>query len=621
MISLPHTRWVILALVVLIAAACLNFFLLCRYSSLPTLVTEANFDNTEIYLDTDDVEWIHHAQDAAQNGEWRRRWDASDNYPYGRSVHWSSVPLWALMGIGKLISLVSGDSWHRGIELAGRFWTPCLFLLASVIGFPLIARKFGFLTAGISFFGLISQPILFSLFSPLRPDHHGLQALLTFWAITSACAAVRNPQEPARHLIWSSAVACGCLVWIGAFIAAPIIVALVLGLCVAIYNSRPRNPDQWRDFGYVGAATATTAYLIEYFPSFPLRLDINGPFFILGFLIAGEMLRQASDWSEFSSGSKESSGRYGRFRILGALLLLGVLLHLAGPDSFSAGNPICRRQAQTVSEVIICITDADFLTAALLITAVLGAVLIISQKDVRTLRYLAPAASATVLLVIASFFVGRWYLFSILAALVFCALAAPVLLGSSQRALNSLFFLGLGMALVPGWFTTLRESSGASRFGVHPALLSHSQLREAAGAVINDAEDTTPVLLSYPDTSTIANYYIGGKTIGTCYWESTKGMERAFEILACPSTDDAERLIREAGVTHIIIPSNANASAAAAYSFYGPKQLYLSTEFFGDHIQNPEKAPKWLKLVAGSAGTSFLVYRVLPPTEETNEDA
>lgn len=579
------------------------------------LLGKADFNNTEIYLDTDDHEWIFQAQNAAQAGEWRRHWDDSDNAPYGRPLHWSSPPLWALIGIGKVIALSQGVTLHQGIELAGRFWTPLLFVLVCAIGIPVFAKRFGILPAFILFGGLIALQPVFVLFYPLRPDHHALQIVITLWALFSATLAVQRRNQAPRKAIWSFGAACACLIWIGAFIAIPVVIALVIGTVVALVREKSPKVGLWREFGFAGASVALGAYLIEYAPQFPLRLDINGPSMILGLLLAGEVLEQASNLEDYYGGDLEGKARWSRAVIAGLLIAEAVVLRIAGPASFSPFDPICRQIALTVSEVSTTLFSAEFPVVALIVATVLAGVVVI--RRIRSdghgeFRFLAPSGFTAGLLLLASCVIGRWIAFALVACAFFTAVVVFLCRKHPRDDYSPLLFAAVGVFLISGISFSFTKAMTASAFGVDPGIVRTAQIREAAAIILNNSDGKTPVVVSLPDVATFANYFIGGKTIGTVYWESSRGIERALEILLAQNDEDARKAISSAGVTHIIVPTTPDAMMGPAFTIYGPSQPYLGTEFFGDRLRNPSQAPHWLKLIGGAPTTMFMIYKVLP---------
>ena len=60
--------------------------------------------------------WIMHAERMAREGLWRIRSTEDDNAPEGREVHWSSLPMWNLVALGKLLAPLSPRADLSSIE-------------------------------------------------------------------------------------------------------------------------------------------------------------------------------------------------------------------------------------------------------------------------------------------------------------------------------------------------------------------------------------------------------------------------------------------------------------------------------------------------------------------------
>ena len=66
--------------------------------------------SARFFVDPDSYCWLSYARDLRASGNWRLRFTHADNAPYGRAVHWSHLPIWALMGISRFLEIAGGAS-------------------------------------------------------------------------------------------------------------------------------------------------------------------------------------------------------------------------------------------------------------------------------------------------------------------------------------------------------------------------------------------------------------------------------------------------------------------------------------------------------------------------------
>src|SRR5881397_2738221 len=97
----------------------------------------------------------------------------------------------------------------------------------------------------------------------------------------------------------------------------------------------------------------------------------------------------------------------------------------------------------------------------------------------------------------------------------------------------------------------LRSTPARSRFTMCSTVL-HIVNRDLAGVLRSSQPRGKIVVLADPDSSAAIAYYGGLQSVGTLYWENTAGLKAAAEIFCAEHDEEARRLIRARGITHVV---------------------------------------------------------------------
>jgi hypothetical protein len=125
------------------------------------------------------------------------------------------------------------------------------------------------------------------------------------------------------------------------------------------------------------------------------------------------------------------------------------------------------------------------------------------------------------------------------------------------------------------------------------------------------------VILAPPDATTALYYYGGLRGIGTFSWENRDGISGAVRIVSASTPEEAQELIGQRGVTHIVIPSWD--PYLEAYARMGEGELE------GTFLERLQKwvLPPWLRpvaylmpTIAGFEGQSVTVLEVVEPQND-----
>jgi len=171
-------------------------------------------------------------------------------------------------------------------------------------------------------------------------------------------------------------------------------------------------------------------------------------------------------------------------------------------------------------------------------------------------------------------------------------------------------------------------------FGVAPAAVAAGDvkrhdaqivfIRDMAAALRASQPAGDIVVLSSPVTSTTLGYYGRFRTLGTFYWENGDGLKTAAAIWGARSDEEAARIVRDHGVTHVAFVRGEE-FIPQYYVLLHPE---LSRSEFdatlGGRLLTAGALPAWLQPIPYTAppdlagyGFTALLYRIdraaLPP--------
>ena len=391
------------------------------------------------------------------------------------------------------------------------------------------------------------------------------------------------------------------------------------------------TPVPWRAWAFGGAATSLLAYLVEYYPGhMDTQLRVNGPLYGLAWLGLGELLWRFSAWArgEAPSLGLRSAGMW----LISAAAVASPAIAIArgGDRGFLADDLLSAKLANLPNGV----AAADLMTwatregpswalAATLLPVVLllpAAWLLLSNRtSVARRRALAVTLSpALVALAFAVFRLRWWTSFDgVLLALLATAAVAKVpgprtICWLSGAILTAALALGVAQ-LAPG------AGIGASRVirltrseveGLYERGLSHW--------IADHAGPEGATVLAPPLRTSSLCYYGGLRGLGTQNWENRDGMLATFHIFASMRPDESQAVIRQRGVTDIVLlPWDTDLEDYARSSL-----KYLQASFIYSLRNPPGGGFSWLRPVPYEvppvSGLEGLPVLVLSVTDETD---
>ena len=543
----------------------------------------------------DGYQWIMHTQKLLHDGGWRIRFTDQDNAPYGREIHWSHSFIWWLIAVGKIHSLLTGWPLPASIEAVCPY-ANTLFLVILVLTLPwLVLRKFGAPAACAIALGLTGIYLFYEFFMVGYPDHHGIAAgaslacalFLAFagggWVRVrsepdSAVLEYGSTEKNARWWFGASALAGGIALWISAATAVPVFAGIGIGAMLSLIFWNKNSPSQryvpglWRLWGLAGCYASLFFYLLEYFPfHLGMRLEVNHPLYALAWLCGGELLARLARWR--MQGVKPWTGPNALALVLAALLgmaLLPILIKLDPARYFLVSDSFLwalhrdhigefktvfqkfnESKNQGMLVILSIIPLLGFFVVRLLLLKKLGP----SWKAMLLLT----SVPATLLTLLGLYQVrwlgiadGLWL--AVLPVWIACVfrLSAVHHFAKWERLAAAGFFLVLLVQYPQSVILSTLDRLGKSP-GLGPGETFNLVVRDLSYYLRRHAGDKEVVVLSGPTTTTWMMFYGGMKGLGTLYWENTGGLKAAAALYAAPNEGEASKLIKERGVTHIVI--------------------------------------------------------------------
>jgi tetratricopeptide (TPR) repeat protein len=589
--------------------------------------------------------WLRYALALQEGAPWQVRHTDLDNAPDGREVHWDSGFAHALALAGRVEHARTGAPLPQATEQALLWFDVPLLLGAMAVFSVWTARRWGAAAGALVAVGMIGFDDLYSGFMPNYADHHGLLSAAVFgmmlgalgmgggWWRAGGESLLPASKHDARRAVTFSAV-CGALgMWVSAATVIPAIgiigvaavVAAWLGGGAARRDGAEYEPDLWRWWGRLGASLSVIFYLLEYAPShLGVRLEVNHPFHALAWWGGAELVALLAGW-------RISAGAFPWRRLALPMLALSVsplAIATLGSRAFIANDPFVAQLSDSVAEGITLWKSVTvfgwgvFLMHVNLQLVPLGFAAWQLFRVARADRLLLGFASVAVALFVA---MGCWKLRwwanagGPLLALLLVALAAWFR-GQPPRLRWTAVGLILGLTFLPS--PLLRV------WRIHHAVSHHIAgnddliqpiYRDIAAALRASQPQGDITLLASPNASVGIGYYGRFKTIGTLYWENTAGLRAAAEIFCTLSDDEALRLIRARGITHLAMVSQENylSEYFSLLRPHAPADEFSKT--FGARLLFQRNLPVWLRPLpyrppAGVTipGLSVMLLQVMP---------
>lgn len=572
--------------------------------------------------------WVRHALDLLEGEAVRLRHTWVDNAPHGREVHWSSGWAWCIAGAGQVHHWVTGLPLAAAVERATLWLNPAAMLGCIILLSSWAARQFGALAGVMLVMAMTCDPRVQEGFFPSYVDHHGLQTAAViglllgmigmgggWWHAAGGQWMLPSSAETARKAAVFSALSGAFGLWSGAASVVPAIAIVgASGALAVLVRGRTAKAQgvvfdarAWRLWGRAGAVASGVFYALEYFPGhLSLRLEVNHPLHALAWLGAGELIAQGGErWLA------PASERWRAWKTLlwplGAVSVAPVAILVGGAKVFAPADPWLAALHRTyISEFNpLWRMLQSFEPRALLEMAQIGTLPVLAALVTLIYRRREPllalwvAAFATLAFTAVAWVQTRALLNAAGASIVLLL----VLLLSWTAGARPFVRWALGLVVVGQLFLPsaasryLAARSAAEQRRVSPADAQMALSRDIAAVLRASQPQGEIVLLASPNASATIGYYGRFKTLGTLYWENGDGLKAAARIFSAASAEEAAKLARGRGVTHIAIVSEEN-FIAQYYRLLHPDASSGAVErCFGYQLLTEHTAPAWLQRV------------------------
>ncbi len=602
--------------------------------------------------------WVLHTEAMLKNGGWRIRETSLDNSPDGREIHWSSLLMWLLAVLARVLSWGSGEPPQEFVAEAALYAGPAMLILCLLGLGGIIVRRFGWVEA--VFFSVVwlgCYPVV-RTFQAGEADHHGI---VVFFSVASLlCLVCGNlgavpkagkqrqgwlfPIGESREWFRLSGVLGAAALWVSAATAIPILVGAGIGACLSALATRRFKggfeSGLWKTWGVAGCLASLGFYALEYFPAhMGWRLEVNHPLYSFAWLGGGVFLQYLTS---FLAGGKWPFRNSRDYFVAGCSLMvvaLPVVVIVVFPQKvfWVADRFLLALHKEYIFEFQSLPTlirafgnNWGFLTYYPWPVFVLFSTVFLVWKQglsawgARSLLFLAPPVLIMQGLAV---YQVRWSS----ASFALWALCALVLFAEClyrwkenglclwiSRAAVGMAFLALLVTQIPQLFARIDEDHQCLKPPLQQEAGNGIILRDIAHRLIRSSPDRLPVVLTGPNSSTDLAYHGGIRTLGTLYWENMPGLKRTARIFTVPDEETALRELTAAGVTHIVVPSWDNFAEAYAKLLAAGDDGQARIPFF-EAVLKDEICPDWLRPFAypiptasGLDANSVKIFAVIP---------
>jgi hypothetical protein len=593
-------------------------------------------------------QWIAETQQMLARGEWRVRHVDYENAPSGREVHSASPYRWWLALIAWIDHAISGRPIGISVEGAALWADPLLHLLLLIGTTLFVARQFGPFPAALLSVGLVFLFPFAGGFLPGAPDDHGLARIFALWSVLPLLSAVgvggtefANERGRVRRLVFMAGIAGGFGLWIDVVSQGPLLLGISLGAIVAAWLSSrgekenspdTREPTPWRLWALAGATICLAAYLIEYFPAqMDFRLEVNHPLFGLAWLGVGELLTQIETGLRAGKFSWTRRTVFGFVLAIAAVAALPVALRLTGSQLFFARDLQATRLTYlpdgAVAQSLAAWITRDGLTKAAAATCLplllLGPPvwMLARGKTARSSRAAIAliAGPAIVALGFAYFQLAWWNMFGAILLVIVVAVSTALSATNVSKHRRWLWSGCVGFVLLPGLVQLLPSQRKGENIEFTRLEVEGLIERTLAHWIADRAGSGNVVILVPPDRTTSWCFHGGIRGLGTANWENREGLSATIRIVTATTADEAQALINQRGVTHLVLPSwDTDLDEFARWTLRNPNDAFIAALHHWALPPWLRPLPYRLPAVTGFENQSVAIFEV---TEESNRAA
>jgi hypothetical protein len=529
-------------------------------------------------------EWLAQTRLMFASREWRVRRVDYENAPRGREVLATSPYRWWLGLVAWADHVISGRPSGPSLEQAALVADPLLHLLLLAGATVFVAWQFGVFPAAMLSIGVAALFPLTSEFIPGAPNDHGLAQAFALWSVLPVLAgigtlhsAAANPGRLARRWFFTAGVAGAVGLWISVTTIAPVLIGIALGAIIAAWILRgsstgipTRAPEiaPWRAWALGGATASLGACLIEYFPAHLAywELRVIHPLYGIAWLGGGEALARIATWIQ--RGKAGRSSRDVGIWVLAAAAIAGVPFAMWRTHSlgfltvdFSALRlmrlPDSPVETNSFAWIIKDGFTATVLATLLPLLLLLPAILLLVRHKSESGHRASIAFSLGPVLVALGFACRQlsWWngLDGVLLALL-VTMTAALSGAAAHRLVRWIWFAIMVLALLPGAIQVTPRQDAGKKNALNQAEVVGLIERDLARWMAIHAGAEGTLVLAPPDETPVMYYYGRMRGLATLGWENQDGRNAAARIVSASSPNEAQELIGEREITHIVIP-------------------------------------------------------------------
>ncbi len=587
----------------------------------------------------DSVQWIAQTQQMLARDEWRVRRIDYENAPFGREVLTPSPYRWWLGLVAGIDQFISGRPAGLAVEQAALQADPLwhMLLLATAVTFT--AWRFGTWPALLLSLGLVALFPLAAGFSPGIPDDKTLARTCAFASVLLLLAGVRSTRGVGRWF-FAAGVAGGLGLWISVAQQVPVILGIAVGAVSAAWLGRrdvrvesagAPVPIHWLLWALGGTVSSLAFYLIEYAPLHlgSWRLQTIHPLYSLAWLGLGAAVHQVTTRIRAESSGWNFQKLAVMLLAISAIAAVPVFMWKAADAGFLAADLWSFRLTRLIGSPeatnLWSWLARDGLSPIVWAT-LLPILLILPAGWLLRRKATTPAARTALALTLGPVLVGlgfacwqlgRWSSLDAVLLVLLIAMTATLREASRDSFAPGLWSGFVLLLLAPGLFQLWPSTKSPQDIPLNEAELSGLIARDLSHWLAKHTEPGKAVVLAPPNETTALFYYGGLRGLGTLSWENQAGIGAAVRIFSATSPQEAQALIEQRKVTHIVILSWD--SYLNEYVRLGAGQADLA--FLGG-LRN-WALPPWLRpvayqlpAVAGYEGQSVAVFAVVEEQDE-----
>jgi len=572
--------------------------------------------------------WMIHTEEMQRHGWWRIHHSEHDNYPAGRDIHWSSLPMWLLSGLGALTQIVTGLSKQAALEwAAAAAFGPFTLLLAIIPLSLLLLRRYGSFVGGMFCLIMATAFPLYQNFRAGDADHHGLVAacglacvlfaLLGYWDATGEQKIAGDTGRAERKFLVSALFGATGL-WISAASQIPVLVGLAGGAVLIALAGR-KHPEVridsrvWTLWGVAGGAFSVLYYLLEYFPNdLGMRLEVNHPLYAASWAAGGYLLTCVT--RRLSGEGKLLQGKWSSALALLSLLTAAApaaLIVLGGERFFQVSNrfvyDLHRYYIHEIKGLAEFVGPDGWWTAGMAflgmpLSILAGSVLVLLSKQppLKAKAGLLLALMPALLMQALAISQVRWS-GNAMALWVTAVVAVLVILSADYWKSTVLKWawicvLGGTMLQYPKESLTMGSAMLSDPSAIDEGYMPSLICRDVARQINASEPGRTPVILSGPSSSTELAFFGGANVLGTLYWENGPGLEAAARIYSATNDEEFKNLLMQNRVSHIVIFSWDSFAQSYVRLWRGLGKTTIAKDgCLAGYLEGTRPQPLWLR--------------------------